>query len=109
MAGNTPAKKAPAKKVAPAKKAAAKKAAPSVKQAAVDAGGLSQTGNPHDLSTKPGAVDAKIGHQDGAPEDLAKADDAARAVGYVGPDQEAGKPSKPDYSQGNADVMNGGK
>lgn len=66
--------------------------------------GLATTGNPNDLSTKPDAqVSANIGHQEGAPEELTKVADESAEKGYFGENAE-----KPDYSQSNPAVMNGG-
>lgn len=65
--------------------------------------GLAATGNPADMSHPIVSEPPGIAHQDSAPEDLKEADDAARAVGYIGETAE-----KPDYSQANPDVMNGG-
>lgn len=66
--------------------------------------GLAATGNPHDLATKPDAeVSANIGHQEGAPEALAKVADESAAQGFFGESA-----AKPDYSQSNPEVMNGG-
>lgn len=70
--------------------------------------GLAATGNPLDLATKPDAeVSANIAHQEGAPAALIEAADTAAELGYVAPDQTL-KPEKPDYSQRNPEVMNGG-
>jgi hypothetical protein len=69
-----------------------------------DGEGLAGTGNPNDLSTKPDAeVSANIAHQEGAPEELTKVADESAAQGYFGESA-----AKPDYSQANPEVMNGG-
>jgi hypothetical protein len=46
-------------------------------------------------------------NQEGAPADLVEAVEKSEELGYVAPEQNALKPSKPDYSQRNPDVMNG--
>lgn len=66
--------------------------------------GLATTGNPNDLAHPIVSEPPGIGHQDSAPEELKAADDAARAVGYIGESAE-----KPDYSQANPAVMNRAK
>jgi hypothetical protein len=67
--------------------------------------GLAGTGNPNDLATRPEAqVSANIGHQEGAPEELTKVADESAAKGFFGENA-----AKPDYSQSNPEVMNGGE
>lgn len=68
--------------------------------------GLASTGNPLDLSTRQDTsnTNADIQHQEGAPEALTKVADESAAQGYFGENA-----AKPDYSQANPEVMNGGE
>lgn len=59
-------------------------------------------------ATGDGAVGSGIGHQEGAPEALTRAADESRSLGFVAPEQNPTKPTKPDYSQANPAVMNQG-
>lgn len=65
--------------------------------------GLASTGNPNDLAAPITTPDSAPAHQEGAPPELVAVADKAEELGYLGAERD-----KPDYSQGNPTVMNGG-
>lgn len=75
--------------------------------------GLESTGNPLDLSTPyvdpaGSSVSANVTHQEGAPASMVEAVEESERLGYIAPEQNALKPTKPDYTQRNPKVMNQG-
>lgn len=75
--------------------------------------GLETTGNPLDMSTPyvdpaGSSVSANVGHQEGAPAEMAEAVEESERLGYIAPEQNPSKPTKPDYTQRNPEVMNQG-
>lgn len=75
--------------------------------------GLAATGNGVDMSTPyedpaGSSVSANVEHQEGAPPAMVEAVEESERLGYIAPEQNALKPSKPDYTQRNPEVMNQG-